>query len=71
MAPLSLWGPQRGYVMGYWRAPGFIGQWVLWVIVLFNTVEMVKILYIHTVVEIWRADGTRAKRGAKKKGVTH
>ena len=54
------WGPQRGYVMGYGRAPGFTGEWVLWVIVLFDTVEMVKILYRYTVVEIWRVDGTRA-----------
>jgi hypothetical protein len=57
--------------MGYGRAPGFIGEWVLWVTYFVNTVEMVKILYIHTVVEIWRAGGARAKRGAKKNGVTH
>ena len=65
------WGPQRGYGMGYWRAPGFTGEWVLWVIILFDTVEMVKILYRYTVVEIWRVDGARAKRGVKKNGVTH
>ena len=60
MTLLSSWGPQRGYVMGYGRAPGFRGQWVLWVTYFVDTVEMVKILYIHTVVEIWRVDGARA-----------
>ena len=67
MALLSSWGPQRGYGMGYWRASGFIGEWVLWVIILFDTVEMVKTLYIHTVVEIWRVDGTRAETWRQKK----
>ena len=67
MALLSSWGPQRGYGMGYWRAPGFTGEWVLWVIILFDTVEMVKILYIRTVVEIWRVDGTRAETWRQKK----
>ena len=53
--------------MGYWRAPGFIGEWVLWVTYFVDTVEMVKILYIHTVVEIWRADGARAETWRQKK----